>query len=67
MTDIAEVARSLTKAQRDRIIAGIKHYQIDRTALGNALRRKGLASGFWSNLTPLGLAVRQYLQENPDA
>lgn len=70
--DVAAIARGLTKAQRECVLSDrlprftTIYWQGSPGAL-HALKRKGLTSGpFADQPTPLGLAVRTYLQENPD-
>ena len=72
MTDVAEIARGLTKAQRECVLS--TRNKVFTTAYWNgaaaalhALKRKGLTSGpFADQPTPLGLAVRAHLtQEQP--
>lgn len=60
----AEIARSLTRAQRKAIKTADLHESgkwrcpyVMHPADKN-LRAKGLATGLWVELTPLGLAVR---------
>lgn len=71
MTDVAEIARGLTKAQRTTIVwmDDIGTWcRPDRRSMP-ALIRKGLAESkishaiIYDRLLPLGLAVRDYLKE----
>jgi hypothetical protein len=64
----AELARGLTKAQRKAIKQAVWNDEFGEWrafAMHPAdknLRAKGLATGLWAILTPLGLAVRAHLQ-----
>lgn len=65
--DIAEVAKGLTKAQREAICNANSSYHgdLDRVygagVTRKALRERGLGHGDYCYLTPLGLAVRSHL------
>ena len=70
--DVAAIARGLTKAQRD-VVRSTRGPDADGLcwlALGSArglpieLKQRTVVGHC---LTPLGLAVHAYLQENPDA
>ena len=73
MTDVAEIARSLTKAQRrtltESLGSNIVYARRQRTIHALAWADIITTLGDWSlkgNLTPLGLAVRAHLtQEQP--
>ena len=76
MTDVAEIARSLTKARVKGLLAMSPTQPAPYDAIYGSARaemfRKGLLrnvrsyDGLWMALTPLGLAVRDYLtQEQP--
>ena len=56
----SQVARTLTKAQQDWLISP---GYVDPNSI-RSLRRKGIVGERQRVLTPLGLAVRQYLKEN---
>ena len=64
MTDeVAMIAAGLTKAQRAAILnRRTWEFGLGMWPLRNALRRKELIVGNGSAFTPLGLAVRAYLQ-----
>ena len=71
VTDVAEIARGLTKAQREALVSG----SATKFATVRTFERKFLSLGhiavsdrgpFKIAITPLGLAVRAYLtQEQP--
>lgn len=68
MTDqtqaVEQIARGLTKAQRRSVLAGRVSYGSGYWPLYNAMRDKGLITNMMGNtLTPLGLAVRNHIQE----
>mgnify|MGYP000864429421 CR=1 FL=1 len=70
MTTPAEIARSLTDAQRRAVIIAepCRNMVLVRRnrPITNALMHVGITrsqSVLWDQLTPLGLAVRQILQE----
>ena len=73
MTDVGEIARGLTKAQRrtlvDSLGSNIVYARRQRTIHALAWASILTTLGDWSlkgNLTPLGLAVRAHLtQEQP--
>ena len=73
MTDVAEIARGLTKAQRrtlaESLGSNIVYARRQRTIHALAWANILTTLGDWSlkgNLTPLGLAVRAHLtQEQP--
>jgi hypothetical protein len=65
MTDLSQLAKSLTKAQHHFIVHGYYRnlegsYQVDA-----ALVRKGIHDG-WMRLTPLGEALRAHLKGQSD-
>ena len=68
MTDVAEIARGLTKAQREALIDAPSNWIAlarCRAATLQALKGKGIISQLCF-LTPLGLEVRAHLtQEQP--
>ena len=67
MTDVAEIARGLTKAQREAVasIKGLFNYATFCGLPNCGIARKHHRSAAWQ-LTPLGLAVRAHLtQEQP--
>lgn len=79
MTTPAEIAAGLSEAQRRAVMAlpasGSVRHSHDRHYIAALphLNRKGLAEPYWSAfpsdrpwaLTPLGLAVRNHLEQNP--
>lgn len=67
---LEEIARGLTKAQRRALVTAELHssgkwrcpnvmFPADRN-----LKAKGLANGLWVELTPLGIAVRFYINQD---
>ena len=67
--DVAEIAKGLTKAQRE-ALTGHNSWRIRTTTSAPcrcALQRKGLVVDrmYAESFTPLGLAVRKHLLENP--
>ena len=65
MTDPAEIAKRLTKAQREHLV--------DRTGTARGLVQRGLLCYRWGNdpsfgynLTPLGITVRAHLAGQAD-
>jgi len=63
--EIARIAKGLTKAQRLWLLSGRQPQGGGKWPVHNALIDKGLAKGWPWTLTPLGLAIRTYLMENP--
>jgi hypothetical protein len=59
---VAEIARGLTKAQRRAIMTG-QSSGPGCWPMRNALARKGIAQAMPFRLTPLGLAVRNHLND----
>ncbi len=64
MSEPAEIATKLTKAQREAVTNRLQGYFDPNTV--RSLRRKGLTEGGLL-LTPLGLAVRRHLLETTHA
>lgn len=69
VTDVAAIARGLTKAQRDSLIHA-KAYGFSQKlrAFGcgpvvKNLAKFGCVDSIWGHVTPLGLAVRNHLTE----
>ena len=74
MTDVAAIAAGLSRAQRKALKGATVHEPTGRWRCNGVmhpadrnLRAKGLANGLWVELTPLGLAVRAYLEGQSNA
>ncbi len=69
MPDVAEIAGRLSVRQQLALINDVRYgnrgWQIDRCIAG--LRNHGLVEPNSSRLTPLGLAVRAYLENSREA
>lgn len=64
-----EIAKGLTKAQREQVIRMADVWRLPDLRVTPSLVAKGLVrqcgKKYGHELTPLGLAVRAHLQENP--
>lgn len=74
VADVAAIARGLTKAQRKAIRSVFLHTPTSRWRCDGVmhpcdrnLRGKGLVNGIYNELTPLGIAVRQHLEQGATA
>ena len=63
MNSPEEIAKGLTKAQREAVIASSSKGIVWEKPRYRALRQKGLMFERMRTLTPLGLAVRQHIME----
>jgi hypothetical protein len=61
MSDIAKIAAGLSEAQRDALAHWPNGHFTHRTRV--SLRKRELVE--WGCITPLGLAVRAYLESQP--